>query len=39
VWNFILHWTFLLELAIVLAAGIALWRDMRPAPARQMNHG
>jgi len=26
VWNFVLHWTFLLELAIVLAAGIALWR-------------
>ncbi|MCA3439025.1 MAG: metal-dependent hydrolase [Rhodobacter sp.] len=39
VWNFILHWTFLAELAIVLAAGIMLWRDMRPAPARQMNHG
>jgi inner membrane protein len=26
VWNFVLHWTFLLELAIVLAAGITLWR-------------
>jgi inner membrane protein len=27
VWSFVLHWTFLLELAIVLAAGITLWRD------------
>jgi hypothetical protein len=24
VWSFVLHWTFLLELAIVLAAGITL---------------
>ncbi len=27
VWNFVLHWTFLLEIAIIAAAGIALWRD------------
>jgi inner membrane protein len=26
VWSFVLHWTFLLELAIVLAAAITLWR-------------
>jgi inner membrane protein len=25
VWSFVLHWTFLLELAIVLAAGVTLW--------------
>ena len=35
VWNFVLHWTFGLELAILAAAGAALWRDTRrPDPAR-----
>jgi inner membrane protein len=29
VWSFVLHWTFLLELAIVLAAGVTLWRATR----------
>lgn len=29
VWNFILHWTFLAELALILAAGMMLWRDLR----------
>ena len=28
VWNFVLHWTFALEIAIVVAAAIALWRDV-----------
>lgn len=31
VWNFVLHWTFALELAILAAAGVALWRDTRAA--------
>ncbi|ETD90981.1 metal-dependent hydrolase (plasmid) [Rhodobacter capsulatus] len=34
VWNFVLHWTFGLELAIILAAGLTLRRDLlrrRPA--------
>lgn len=29
VWNFVLHWTFALELAILAAAAGALWRDAR----------
>lgn len=29
VWNFILHWTFLLEIAIIAAAGWAAWRDSK----------
>lgn len=28
VWNFVLHWTFGLELAIVVAAGLTLRRDL-----------
>lgn len=31
VWNFVLHWTFALELAILAAAGGTLWRDTRAA--------
>lgn len=29
VWNFILHWTFLLELAICVWAALVLWRSRR----------
>lgn len=29
VWSFVLHWTFLAELAIVLAAGVTTWTDSR----------
>lgn len=29
VWSFVFHWTFLLEITTVLAAGITLWRDKR----------
>jgi inner membrane protein len=34
VWSFVLHWTFLVEIAIVCAAAVALWRDMRPRKGR-----
>ncbi|WP_295048142.1 hypothetical protein [uncultured Paracoccus sp.] len=27
VWNFVLHWTFLLELALCVWAGMVLWRN------------
>lgn len=29
VWNFVLHWTFLLEIGIVVAAATTFWRDVR----------
>lgn len=29
VWNFVLHWTFLVELSITLAALITFWRNLR----------
>lgn len=29
VWNFVLHWTFLLEIAIIAVAGVTLCRDRR----------
>jgi len=29
VWNFVLHWTFLLETVIIAAAGLAFWRDRK----------
>ncbi len=32
VWNFVLHWTFLLEMGIVAAAALAFWND-RNAPS------
>lgn len=31
VWNFVLHWTFLLELAICGWAALVLWRNRRQA--------
>lgn len=29
VWNFVLHWTFLIELTITVIAAITFWRDKR----------
>lgn len=33
VWNFVLHWTFALELALCLWAAVLLWRDDRQRAA------
>lgn len=35
VWNFVLHWTFWLELAIIVVAAIIFWRDRR-APSEDI---
>lgn len=29
VWNFVLHWTFLLELSITICALVVFWRNLR----------
>lgn len=35
VWSFVFHWTFLLELMIVLVAAIVLWSDVTHPPAER----
>ncbi|MGA0615865.1 metal-dependent hydrolase [Paracoccus sp. KR1-242] len=37
VWNFVLHWTFLLEIGIVAIAGMTLWCDLLRQPDNSRN--